>query len=111
MNRRKLMWGSMAAITTALPLEGQADAFGMEIARIIKLVNMIEVGQKREMLERDWIPDGGIQVIYQTRYKLKTCQNIKIDVDFYKSSTSSFNDPNAAISKVSLPYLQYPAYD
>ncbi len=111
MDRRKLMLGSTAVIASAFPVQAQSEFFRAEIERIINLVSKIRPGQQRADLHDDWIPDGGLQVPHSTRYTLKTCQSVKIDVDFQKTDSDPFNDPRALIAKVSRPYLQFPIFD
>ncbi len=111
MNRRKMMFGSVAASVSALPIQGQTDAFRMEVASIIALVSDIHIGQKRSTLEQNWTPDGGLQFPNSTRYSLRSCESVKLDVDFTQGNGNAFDDPNAVIAKVSSPYLQYPVYD
>jgi hypothetical protein len=111
MNRRKMMFGSVAATLSALPMQGQTDAFRMEVARILALVTNIHIGQKRSSLEQNWTPDGGLQFPNSTRYSLRSCESVKIDVAFTQENGNAFDDPNAVIAKISSPYLQYPVMD
>ena len=111
MNRRKLLFGSVAATISTLPIQGQTDTFRGEVARIIALVADIHIGQRRSTLEPNWTPDGGLQFPNSTRYSLRSCESVKIDVTFKQGNDNAFDEPNAVIAKVSAPYLQYPVYD
>lgn len=83
-----------------------------ETARVLSLVKQIRPGDLRKSLELDWRTDGGIQARSSTRYLLKTCNNIKIDVGFRQVDvTRPFDNPDDIVTHVSKPYLESPAYD
>ena len=74
----------------------------------------------RRDLRRLFRPDGGLQTIPSSRYVLKSCAMIKIEVKFALpegASREDFRDENEAaddalkITEVSKPYLEPGATD
>jgi hypothetical protein len=58
--------------------------------------------------------DGGVQRIPATRYILRNCNMIKVDVDFdteYGQAYKPVPDEKLKIKSVSKPYLEYKHYD
>ena len=74
----------------------------------------IKPGMSRADLLRVFEEDGGLQRIPATRFLLKRCRMIKVEVEFdteYGQEYKESADENLKITKVSLPYLEYPHYD
>jgi len=75
-----------------------------------KEATSIEAGMNRADLLNLFIEDGGLQTIPATKYVLKDCRMIKIDVDFdtkYGQAHRKVPDKDLRITKVSKPYLEY----
>ncbi len=115
MNRRTLLRGGTCSLvlgTPKQPFDTRETTLALEVAHVLKLVQQIRSGDLRKSLERDWKQDGGIQVPSPTRYLLRACNNIKIDVECRQVDvTLPFNKPEDIITSVSKPYLEYPVYD
>jgi hypothetical protein len=74
----------------------------------------IKPGMSRADLLRAFEEDGGLQRIPATRYLLKSCNMIKIEVEFdteYGQAYKEKPDADLKITKVSQPYLEYPHAD
>jgi hypothetical protein len=74
----------------------------------------IQPGMSRADLLRVFEEDGGLQRIPATRYLLRSCHMIKIEVNFdteYGQAYKEKPDADLKITKVSKPYLQYPIGD
>jgi hypothetical protein len=76
-------------------------------------VRELKPGVLRSQLEKDFELDGGMQSAATSRYVLKTCHYIKIDVSF---SGDGINDrteflPTDKMVTVSKPYLEFPVKD
>ncbi|HEV2665877.1 MAG TPA: hypothetical protein VG324_13250 [Blastocatellia bacterium] len=72
----------------------------------------IKPAMSRADLLRVFREDGGVQPIPATRYVLKSCNMIKIEVEFdteYGHAYKKKPDADLKITKVSQPYLTYPA--
>lgn len=114
MNRRSLFVGSGALLgASAFGQTQQTDpALAESVEKVFKLVQKIQIGSRRESLNEDWIPDGGIQIRWATRFKLRICENIKINVAFKKHGDDwNLNNPEDVIAEISRAYLEHPAYD
>ena len=71
-------------------------------------------GMSRADLLRVFKEDGGLQRIPATRYLLKSCNMIKIEVEFdteYGQRYKKKPDAELKITKISRPYLEYPQMD
>jgi len=74
----------------------------------------IKPGMSRADLLRVFKGDGGLQRIPATRYLLKSCNMIKVEVEFdteYGQAYKEKLDADLKITKVSQPYLEYPIRD
>jgi hypothetical protein len=74
----------------------------------------IKPGMSRADLLQVFEEDGGLQRIPATRYLLKSCNMIKIEVEFdteYGQAGEEKPDADLKITKVSQPYLEYPHRD
>jgi len=74
----------------------------------------IKPGMSRADLLRVFEEDGGLQRIPATRFLLKRCRMIKVEVEFdtkYGRMYKEKSDEDLKITKVSQPYLAYPHYD
>jgi hypothetical protein len=74
----------------------------------------IKPGMSRADLLRFFEEDGGLQSIPATRYMLKSCNMIQIEVKFdteYGQAYKEKPDADLKITKVSQPYLKYPSMD
>ena len=114
MNRRSLFVGSGALLgASAFGQTQQTDpALAESVQKVFTLVQKIQIGSSRKSLIEDWIPDGGIQIRWATRFKLRICENVKINVDFEKHGDDlNFNNPEDVIANISRAYLEHPHYD
>jgi hypothetical protein len=70
----------------------------------------IKVGMSRADLLRVFTPDGGLQKMPVATYVLRSCDLIKVDVEFrFPEGTSPRNlppDAELTIFKISRPYLE-----
>jgi len=70
----------------------------------------IRVGMSRADLLRVFMPDGGLLRIPAARYVLRSCDLIKVDVDFrFPEGTSPRDlppDTELTVLKISKPYLE-----
>jgi hypothetical protein len=74
----------------------------------------IRPGMSRAELLRVFKEDGGFQSIPATRYILRSCDMIQIEVKFdteYGQAYKDKPDEDLKITKVSRPYLKYPSMD
>jgi hypothetical protein len=74
----------------------------------------IRPGMSRADLKRVFIEDGGLQTIPSSRYVLKSCAMIKVDVVFdveYGLNYKERPDGEIKIKEVSKPYLEHFATD
>ena len=80
----------------------------------------VRPGMSRRDLRRLFRPDGGLQTIPSSRYVLKSCAMIKVEVKFELpegASREDFRDENVLIddrlkiTEVSKPYLEPEATD
>ena len=72
----------------------------------------IKPGMSRADVLRVFREDGGVSPIPATRYVLKSCNMIKIEFEFdteYRHVYKEKPDAELKITKVSQPYLTYPA--
>ncbi|HKF50022.1 MAG TPA: hypothetical protein VKB38_21845 [Terracidiphilus sp.] len=89
------------------------------IERAIQSADSIQPGNSRAKIEQDFVMEGGLQTAAQTRYVLKKCRLIKIDVEFtaadggkpqFTTDTGEYS-PDDVVVKVGRPYLEYPIAD
>jgi hypothetical protein len=78
-----------------------------------KEATSIQAGMTRADLKKLFIEDGGIQMIPASRYVLKSCYLIQIEVKFDKGAAGngSVTDDEIKITEVSKPYLERMALD
>jgi hypothetical protein len=83
------------------------------ITDALKKVGDLKSGDNRAKLEQAFELDGGMQWRAHSRYVLKTCRYIKIDVEFSDERDGGQTDflPTDRIVKISRPYLDYPVSD
>jgi hypothetical protein len=84
------------------------------IKEAISIAGNLKEGSIRSEVERDFELDGGIQSRGLSRYMLKKCHLIKIDVTFSKDKNSGtwiVGSPDDKVTSVSKPYLEYPVMD
>ena len=86
---------------------------GPSIKETLTIVDELKPGDTRAKLERNFQLDGGLQFAAKSRYILKKCNYIKIDVELTGDGIENRIDflPTDKILKVSKPYLEYPIDD
>jgi hypothetical protein len=82
------------------------------VLQALKDMEHIDVGVTREVVEKYFKPDGGMQFPSNTRYIYRKCDYIKVDID-YRANGSGESDfsPDDTVIKISKLYLGYPAMD
>ncbi len=84
------------------------------LREIYKEATSIQAGMTRAELLEKYRIDGGVQRIPESRFILKSCSLIKIEVEFdtlYGQSYKPKPDNQLIITKISQPYLEYPTMD
>jgi hypothetical protein len=84
------------------------------LREIYKEATSIHKGMTRAELLEKYRTDGGIQRIPESRFVLKACSLIKIEVEFetpYGQAYKLKPDSQLIITKISQPYLEHPAKD
>lgn len=79
-----------------------------------KEATSVSVGMNRADLRRIFDEDGGLQRIPASRYTLRSCQMIKVDVEFdteYGQAYKVKSDEELQIKSMSKPYLEYRSTD
>ena len=79
-----------------------------------KEARSVSVGMSRADLKRLFDEDGGLQSIPARRYVLRSCQMIKVDVEFdtaYGRAYKVKRDEELKIKSISKPYLEHRAVD
>jgi hypothetical protein len=75
----------------------------------------IQPGNKRRDVEKQFEIDGGLQTPGSTRYDFLKCPYIKVQVDFDLAGTREHGmpteSPDDTVTKVSVPYVDYPTAD
>jgi len=73
----------------------------------------IKPGTTRREVEQHFLQDGGLQFAERTRYVFAKCNYIKLEIDFnlVPRRDRVLFSPEDTVSKVSRPYLDYPAKD
>jgi len=76
-------------------------------------MNQIKVGMTRRELELHLDPDGGLQFAGEGRYVYPQCEYIKVDIQFKPAPPPKGEvlSPEDTVTKVSRPYIAYPARD
>ena len=79
----------------------------------LQKVHELKAGDSRAKLEVSFELDGGLQIASNSRYALKKCRYIKLDVEFSDKNGSSQVEflPTDKISKMSQLYVEYPVAD
>jgi uncharacterized protein YecT (DUF1311 family) len=82
------------------------------IQEALKRLAEVRSGDSRVSLERSFEEDGGMQFAGHSRYVLKKCQYIKVDIDFSGEGIENRAAlPSDRVIRVSRPYVEYPASD
>ena len=82
------------------------------IVDALKQVDELKPGTPRAVLEHGFEEDGGLQFAAHSRYVLKKCHFIKIDVEFSGGAIENRAAlPTDQVVTVSRPYLEYPVDD
>lgn len=71
------------------------------IEALLRELAPIRVGVDRAIVERIMQRDGGISPVHVERHVLRSCPNVKLDVEF----------ENDRVRRVSKPYLEPPFMD
>ena len=74
-----------------------------------KEASSIKAGMSREDLLKVFMEDGGLNTIPATRYVLRSCHMIKVNVDFeteYGQAYKERPDKELKIKQISKPYLE-----
>jgi hypothetical protein len=108
------MISALVMFSEAAPMQDEASAntpCGV-VLQALKDMEHIEVGTTREVVEKYFKPDGGVQFPPNTRYTYRKCDYIKVKID-YRTSSSRESDfsPNDTVIKISKLYLEYPDRD
>jgi hypothetical protein len=118
MTRLSVITIGLSLLTTlSLATQGQSEreqAHKLWLTQRYAEAISIEPGMSRADLLRVFDEDGGLQRIPATRYLLKSCRMIKIEVEFeteYDQGDKEKPDEELKITKVSQPYLEYPHRD
>jgi hypothetical protein len=115
-----LLAACLVSVAAALHFNAPQDEHRRWLDERYKEAVSIKPGMTRADLHRLFSVDGGLQTIPDSRYVLKSCGMIKVEVKFdvpQGLSRESLIDENAAadealkIIEVSKPYLEYPAVD
>ena len=83
------------------------------VEHALQVAGRIQKGLLRAEIEKEFVADGGLNTRQQTRYSLRVCPEIKVDITFVldKAVGSFEGSPNDAVSAVSKPYLEYQIKD
>jgi uncharacterized protein YecT (DUF1311 family) len=82
------------------------------IREALKQISELRPGDSRMLLERNFEQDGGLQFARHSRYVLKKCQFIKVDVEFSGEGIDNRAAlPSDTVVRVSRPYVEYPSAD
>ncbi|MDP9269341.1 MAG: hypothetical protein M3P27_13600 [Acidobacteriota bacterium] len=110
-----------ASLTQNGPAKGCGDPAACKlIEQAIEDAKSLKVGMYRSDVERQFRADGGMTFMARgepgtehARYVYKRCPNIKVNVDLAAEVNHSGVRPSPVdrITKISKPYLEYPAYD
>jgi hypothetical protein len=79
-----------------------------------KEATSVSVGMSHADLRRIFDEDGGLQRIPASRYVLRSCQMIKVDVEFdteYGQAYKVKRDEELKIKSMSKPYFEYRSID
>jgi hypothetical protein len=89
-----------ASLTLSRPKRKSASMSHTEwIGSVLREINTIKVGMKKNDLLKDFVPDGGLASGWTFQYR--DCPYIKVDVEFEGDT----------IMKLSRPYLANPTLD
>lgn len=82
------------------------------LSEALQIVQAFAQGTPRSKVEQDFRADGGLQSFRNTsRYVLKKCPSIKVDIEFRQSDGQQGDLSTDPIVKVSRPYLESPFWD
>jgi hypothetical protein len=101
----------------SLAIVGQSPSESEDATKTIRhaldVIAKLKVGGTRADVERDFVPDGGLQALPASRYVYKGCGFIKIEVEFRAKSghLSMDSSPSDRVVHISKPYLEYPVAD
>lgn len=95
------------------------QAFTVSVDAAMQSVARIHPGLTRADVEKEFEMDGGLQSVTPSRYVLKKCPDIKVDIEFKAadggqpqiSPSSPEFSPTDLVVKVGKPYLEYPDMD
>jgi hypothetical protein len=120
MNRRALMTtlfgsGLLNAISGRAQevARGKGDECLKWLVARVQEAHSVKPGMTRAQLLAVFYPDGGLQRFLAERYVLRSCNYIKINVEFNSADAarSILPDNMITIKSVSTPYLEAPIMD
>ena len=110
-----LLMAVLCACTFTSPASsGQQQTHEQWLAERLHEATSVREGMSRADLLKVFEEDGGLQRIPAGRYVLKSCRLIQVEVDFatrYGREYRPVPDAELRITKISAPYLAYPAVD
>ena len=75
----------------------------------------LKPGAKRRDVEKQFYMDGGVQDPRSTRYRFAKCGYVKVQIDFKlagaRENGMGVESPDDTVTKVSVPYLDFPTLD
>jgi len=84
------------------------------VEHAMQVVGRIQKGLLRAEIEKEFVADGGFNTRQHTRYSLRACHEIKVDITFALDKTvdkTAVNfaerSPTDAVSAFSKPYLEH----
>jgi hypothetical protein len=106
-----------------LPLVSQAIAQSAQqkaspaccsiVVAALEAVSHIHPGMSRAEVEKVFVVDGGLIIRDKTRYSLRDCHSIKVEITFDrdKQAPGVIGAPKDTVKAVDRPYLEYPIAD
>ena len=105
-----LLWAPSLALCQSSQTPGSECAL---VERAFSAYQNIKVGMKRSDVEKDFIYDGGIQFRNHGRFAYRSCQYIKVDVDFEikGDSRNIAGSPEDTVEAIPRLYIEPPIKD
>lgn len=90
----------------------QAGSSCAVIEAALNAARAVTPGLTRSQVDKNFVPDGGVQFASKTRYVYSGCSLIHIDVEFdVKASPGHLTSPQDLVITTSKLYIEYPAKD
>ena len=95
------------------PATAPAESHAEWVYGVLKRISAIPHGTTRKDFEKTFTMDGGLNGVSAQRYCFRDAQCIKVDATFETPAGSKrmFDDPDATLTHLSKPYLEYPYAD